>query len=336
MSLHDQFSRQFRDLRVSVTDRCNFRCPYCMPAEIYGKRYHFLPKAALLTFEEITRLSRIAATLGAQKIRLTGGEPLLRHQLENLIAQLRTLDGVDDIALTTNGFLLSPNAKSLRQAGLHRLTVSVDTLDEETFQEMSGGKADLATVLKGIEAAEKAGFGPLKINTVVQRGINDHEIVPMARYFRDRGHILRFIEYMDVGNLNEWKREEVVTAREIVARLDSALGLEPIADAAPGETARRYRYRNSENEVGVIASVSEPFCGACSRLRLSPEGTIYTCLFATTGVDLRGPLRDGASDDDLAALIRGTWHQRTDRYSQERANTTASKQQKVEMYHIGG
>lgn len=332
----DQFRRQFRDFRISVTDRCNFRCPYCMPAEIYGNQYHFLPKAELLNFEEITRLSRIAASLGAKKIRVTGGEPLLRHQLERLIAQLATVDGIEDIALTTNGFLLAKKAQSLREAGLHRLTISVDTLEEETFQRMSGGKADLAEVLKGIEAAETAGFAPLKINTVVQRGVNDHEIVPMARYFRDRGHILRFIEYMDVGNLNNWKRDEVINADQIVAMLTSELELEPIANSIPGETARRYRYQHSDVEVGIIASMSKPFCGTCSRLRLSPEGTIYTCLFATSGVDLRRPLRDGASDSDLAALITGTWTGRTDRYSEERTDTSRSNQQKVEMYHIGG
>ena len=331
----DRLGRPFRDLRVSVTDRCNFRCPYCMPAEIYGDRYQFLPRDDLLTFEEIERLAGIMARLGAVKVRVTGGEPLVRSDIEKLVAMLASVDGIEDLTMTTNGYLLPRKAEELKEAGLQRLSVSLDSLDEEVFKKMNGRGFGVDKVLEGISAAEEAGFSPLKINAVVQRGVNDHTIVDMARYFRDRGHVMRFIEYMDVGTRNGWRLDEVTPADEIVARIDAEMPLEPVESGYRGEVALRYRYRDGGGEVGVIASVTRPFCGDCTRLRLSPEGRLVTCLFATLGTDLRGPVRSGASDADLERLIRGVWSVREDRYSEERASMTEPRE-KVEMYHIGG
>ena len=337
--ISDQMGRPFRDLRVSVTDRCNFRCPYCMPAEIYGESYAFLPKAELLTFEEITRLASILITLGAVKVRLTGGEPLVRKDLDRLVGKLSNLPEIRDLALTTNGYLLPQQAQALRDAGLQRVSVSVDTLDEETFGRMSGRGFGPERVLEGISAAERAGFSSIKINAVVRRGFNDHTIVELARYFRERGHTVRFIEYMDVGNRNGWRMDDVVPADEIVSMIDEVMPVEPIESSYRGEVALRYRYRDGGGEIGIIASVSKPFCGDCTRLRLSPEGKLYTCLFASVGTDLRGALRSQATDEELAALIGGVWNARQDRYSEERSSMTEDlrkSREKVEMYHIGG
>ena len=334
----DKFRRPFRDLRISVTDRCNFRCTYCMPAEIYGERYQFLPKSQLLTFEEIERLTRVFTGLGASKVRLTGGEPLVRNEVEHLVERLARVDGVDDLTMTTNAYLLPQKAQALREAGLGRITVSLDTLDDEVFRHMNGRGFGVERVLEGIEAAERAGFHPIKVNSVVQRGVNDHTIVDLARYFRERGHILRFIEYMDVGTLNGWRMDDVVPADEIVALIDAEMPLVPVESNYPGEVALRYRYADGEGEIGVIASVTKPFCGDCTRLRLSPEGQMFTCLFGSAGTDLRGPLRDGATDEELASLAGGVWRVREDRYSEERASLTEAlrTRDKVEMYKIGG
>ena len=335
----DRLKRRFRDLRISVTDRCNFRCTYCMPAEIYGERYSFLPKADLLTFEEITRLTRIFVDLGAVKVRLTGGEPLVRTEVETLVARLSRVEGIEDLTMTTNAYLLPKKAQALKDAGLRRVTVSLDTLDDEIFRRMNGRGFGTQSVLAGIEAAESAGLLPIKINSVVQRGVNDHAIVDLARHFKERGHIVRFIEYMDVGNRNGWKLDYVVSADEIVARIDAEMPLEPIEASYSGEVALRYRYGDGGGEIGIIASVTRPFCGDCTRLRLSPEGSIYTCLFAGVGTGLRDPLRAGATDAELVELITGVWGRREDRYSEERASMTEElrdKREKVEMYHIGG
>ena len=336
IDLTDRFDRPLRDLRISVTDRCNFRCPYCMPAEIYGERYEFLPKADLLSFEEIARLTRIIVRLGAVKVRLTGGEPLVRNEIEKLVAMLAGMDGVDDLTMTTNAYLLPQKAQVLKDAGLQRVTVSLDTLDDEIFKGMNGRGFGTERVLEGIEAAERAGLVPIKVNSVVQRGVNDHTIVDLARYLKERGHIVRFIEYMDVGTRNGWKLDHVVPGDEIAARIDAEMPLEPIESNYRGEVALRYRYRDGGGEMGIIASVTKPFCGDCTRLRLSPEGQIYTCLFATVGTDLRGPMRSGATDQELEAIFRGTWGAREDRYSEERASMTERRRDKVEMYHIGG
>ena len=332
----DKFGRPFRDLRISITDRCNFRCPYCMPEEIYGDRYEFLPRADLLTFEEITRLARIMVGLGAVKVRVTGGEPLVRSQVERLIGQLAGVDGVRDLAMTTNGYLLAQKAQTLKDAGLRRLTVSLDSLDEEVFAQMNGRGFGPQRVLEGIEAAEKAGLAPIKINAVVQKGVNDHTIVDLARHFKGSGHTVRFIEYMDVGTLNGWRLDDVVPAEEMVSLIDAEMPLEPVESSYRGEVAERYRYRDGDGEIGIIASVTKPFCGDCTRLRLSPDGSIYTCLFTSVGMDLRGPLRAGASDAELARLVSGRWGVRDDRYSEERASMTERPREKVEMYHIGG
>ncbi|HVO43333.1 MAG TPA: GTP 3',8-cyclase MoaA [Aggregatilineales bacterium] len=333
--IRDQLNRPLRDLRISVTDRCNFRCPYCMPAEIFGESYKFLNKDLILSFEEITRLARIIIRLGAVKLRLTGGEPLVRQNIEELVRQLAQLEGAEDMALTTNGVRLPLLASKLKQAGLRRVTVSLDSMDNDVFRRMNGNKADVADVLAGIAAAEAAGFAPIKINAVVQRGANDHTIVDLARYCKDRGLILRFIEYMDVGNRNGWTMDQVVPAREIVERIDAVMPLEALPRSYSSETALRYRYRDGGGEIGLIASVTMPFCGDCSRTRLSPEGMLYTCLFATQGTDLKTPMRAGASDDDLEAIIRGSWEARTDRYSEIRTRLTDSFH-KIEMYYIGG
>jgi len=308
-----------------------------MPAEVFGERYRFLPKKELLTFEEITRLVRLFTGLGAVKVRLTGGEPLVRQEIEVLVAQLAALGEIEDLAMTTNGYLLPQKAQVLKDAGLQRVTISLDSLDDAVFRRMNGGRAGVRDVLEGIAAAEQAGFAPIKINAVVQRGVNDHTLVDLARYCKDRGYILRFVEYMDVGTLNGWRMDEVVPAAEIAARIDAVLPLEPAARRYDSEVALRYRYRDGGGELGLIASVTRPFCGACSRLRLSPEGQLYTCLFAVEGTDLRAPLRAGASDEEIARIAAGVWSRRTDRYSEIRSSMTSDEPlHKVEMFHIGG
>ena len=312
-----------------------------MPAEIYGASYRFLPRPELLRFEEIERLTRLFAALGVEKIRITGGEPLLRHDLEKLVGRLAAIPGVLDLTLTTNGVLLAAKARALADAGLQRVTVSLDSHDDAVFRRMSGRDAAPAQVLEGIEAAQRAGLTPIKINCVVQRGVNDHTLVELARRFHGSGHILRFIEFMDVGTLNHWELSQVVTAREIVERIDAVLPLVALEANYPGEVARRYAYRDGGGEIGVIASVSQPFCGGCTRARLTIEGRLVTCLFAATGVDLRTPLRDGASDEVLSELIARTWRARRDRYSEERAGLTdasghVAARPKIEMYQVGG
>ena len=310
-----------------------------MPAEIFGDRYQFLPREELLTFEEIERLTHIFVRLGAVKVRLTGGEPLVRKNIEELVERLAGIDGIDDLTMTTNAYLLPQMAQTLKGAGLKRVTISLDSMDDDVFRKMNGRNFGTEKVLEGIEAAESAGLTPIKINAVVQRGMNDHTIVDMARYFKERGHTMRFIEYMDVGTLNGWRMDDVVPATEIISRIDAELPLEPIDANYRGEVAMRYRYKDGGGEIGVIASVTKPFCGDCTRLRLSPEGSIVTCLFANVGTDLRGPLRSGASDNDIEEIITRRWAIRDDRYSEERASMTdelRGQRDKVEMYHIGG
>ena len=336
----DQYQRPLRDLRISVTDRCNFRCPYCMPAEIYGERYEFLPRVDILTFEEITRFTRLFTSLGVSKIRLTGGEPLIRADVPNLIGMLSAIPEVEDLTLTTNGYLLEKFADQLMDVGLRRITVSLDSLDEDVYKEMNGRNFGTENVLRGIAAAEKAGLNPIKINAVVEKGVNDHTLVDLARHFKGTGHILRFIEFMDVGNLNGWDMEKVVPARDIISAIDAELPLEPADPNYLGEVARRWRYVDGEGEIGVITSVTEPFCGDCTRARLSTDGKLVTCLFAEDGIDLRGPMRAGASDGELLDLISGTWRRRVDQYSVERTAMLKSGVErplkKIEMYQIGG
>ena len=336
--ISDSFGRPMRDLRISVTDRCNFRCPYCMPAEIFGESYQFLPKDEILAFEEIHRLAGIFSDLGVNKLRITGGEPLLRTELSLLIGLLSQIQGVEDLTLTTNGYLLEQQAAGLKDAGLNRITVSLDTLDDAIFREMNGRGFDTQRVLRGIQRASEVGLSPIKINAVVQRGVNDHTLVDLARHFKGSGHIVRFIEYMDVGNRNGWKLDQVVSAKEIVELIDAEMPLEPLESNYTGEVANRFRYKDGEGEIGVIASVTQPFCAACTRARISTDGRLFTCLFATQGADLRSPMRNGASDDELRALINGIWSRRTDRYSEERAELTEAQNSplKVEMYQIGG
>jgi GTP 3',8-cyclase len=331
----DRRGRALHDLRISVTDRCNFRCTYCMPKEVFGRDFQFLPHRQLLSFEEITRLARIFIAHGVEKIRITGGEPLVRRDVEQLIAMLAPLPGLRDLTLTTNGSLLARKAGALKDAGLRRVTVSLDSLDDRIFKAMNDVNFPVDRVLEGIAAAAAVGLTPIKINMVVKRGVNDGGIESMARYFHGTGHILRFIEYMDVGNSNGWRLEDVVPAAEIVRRIDAVLPLEPVAANYRGEVATRYRYRDGGGEIGIISSVTQPFCGACTRARLSAEGVLYTCLFAGTGHDFRAPLRDGASDEQIADQVRGVWTARADRYSELRTRAT-SPAPKVEMSHIGG
>ena len=331
----DRRARPLRDLRISVTDRCNFRCPYCMPAEIYGERYAFLPKREILSFEEIERLARVFVRLGVQKLRITGGEPLLRAQLPGLVARLAALPGAPDLALTTNGVLLAEQAQALAGAGLRRVTVSLDSLDPEVFGRMNGKNFPVSRVLEGIDAAARAGLAPIKLNCVVQRGVNDHTIVDLAARFRGTGAIVRFIEFMDVGTLNHWNQGDVLSAREIRDRIHDAFPLEPLAPSYRGEVASRYRYADGAGEIGIIASVTQPFCGDCTRARLSADGHLFTCLFATSGVDLKGPLRSGVGDGALEAAIAELWRARADRYSEARVEL-ASGRDKIEMFRIGG
>ena len=333
----DTLGRPMRDLRISVTDRCNFRCTYCMPAEVYGERYRFLPRADLLRFEEIARVTRLLTGFGVHKVRVTGGEPLIRPGLPGLIGLLAQIDGVDDLTLTTNGYLLAEHAQALADAGLRRVTVSLDSLDPDVFGAMNGRGYRPERVLEGIEAARAARIGPVKINAVIERGVNDHTAIDLARRFKGTGHIVRFIEFMDVGNRNHWEQTRVVPSAELIARIDAELPIEPIAPNYSGEVAERWRYRDGGGEIGFISSVSQPFCGGCTRIRLSPEGSVYTCLFGSSGADVRGPLRDGASDDELAALLHDVWTLRADRYSELRSQLLAhGSRRKVEMYHIGG
>ena len=335
--LTDSFSRPLRDLRISVTDRCNFRCPFCMPTDIFGDTYHFVPKGEVLTFEEIVRLAGIFVKLGVHKIRLTGGEPLLRNRLEVLVSQLAAVEGINDIALTTNGFLLAEKAKALKKAGLKRVTVSLHSLDDEVFARMNGRDFNTKKVLEGIDKAAAVGLTPIKINVVVQRGVNEHTIVELAKFFKATGYIVRFIEYMDVGNANAWKMAHVVPAEDIVKMIDAEMPLEPIERNYGSEVALRYRFRDGGGEIGIIASVTKPFCGDCVRARLSAEGKIYTCLFATAGYDLKTPLRNGASDGEIEEKLRNVWTLRSDRYSELRtAETTSTEAKKVEMFQIGG
>jgi len=330
----DTLGRPLRDLRISVTDRCNFRCTYCMPKEVFGHDYEFLRRDALLTFEEITRLARVFAAHGVEKIRLTGGEPLLRRDVDRLVGMLAEIPGLD-LTLTTNGSLLPQKAAALAAAGLRRVTVSLDSLDDDVFRAMNDVDFPVERVLEGIDAAATAGLRPVKVNMVVKRGVNDDSVVDMARRFHGSGHIVRFIEFMDVGHTNGWRLDDVVPAAEIVEMIARELPLEPVEANYPGEVARRWRYRDGGGEIGVIASVTQPFCGACTRARLSADGKLYTCLFAVRGHDLRALLRAGANDNDLAEAIAGTWSRRADRYSELRTAETAALP-KVEMSYIGG
>jgi cyclic pyranopterin phosphate synthase len=328
----DRLARPLRDLRISVTDRCNFRCTYCMPKEVFGREYRFLERRELLTFEEITRLASIFVSLGTRKIRITGGEPLVRRELERLVEQLAAL-GVD-LTLTTNGSLLPAKAQLLADAGLGRVTVSLDALDDATFMALNDADFPVEKVIDGIEAAVAAGL-PVKVNAVVKRGVNDDQIVPLASFFKERGQTLRFIEYMDVGHTNGWRLDDVVPAAEIVATLDREFGVEAIEPSYRGEVANRWRYRDGSAEVGVIASVTKPFCGDCTRARLSAEGKLFTCLFALRGTDLRALVRGGAADEAIQDALRGVWSVREDRYSELRSAATVDLP-KVEMSYIGG
>jgi cyclic pyranopterin phosphate synthase len=331
----DTLGRPLRDMRISVTDRCNFRCSYCMPKEVFGRAYKFLPRDELLSFEEITRLARLFVAHGAEKIRLTGGEPTVRRGLPKLIRMLAGIGGLRDLAMTTNGSRLAEMAGDLRAAGLSRVTVSLDSLDDATFRAMNDADFPVSVVLDGIEAARQAGLSPVKINAVVKRGVNEDGIIDIARRFRGPDYIVRFIEYMDVGATNGWRLDEVVPAAEIVERIDAVLPLEPAEPGYRGEVARRWRYRDGGGEIGVVSSVTQPFCGDCTRARLSADGKLYTCLFAFRGHDFRPLLRSGASDDDLAAFLRSLWSARGDRYSEERSTATGDKP-RVEMSYIGG
>ncbi|MBR0565746.1 GTP 3',8-cyclase MoaA [Azoarcus sp. L1K30] len=332
--LFDRRGRTVRDLRISVTDRCNFRCVYCMPREVFDKDYPFLPRTQLLSFEEIVRVARVFVARGVRKIRITGGEPLLRKDIERLIEMLARIDGVE-LTLTTNGVLLPRMAQTLRDAGLHRVTVSLDGIDDAVFRRMNDADYPVERVLEGIAAASAAGFEAIKVNMVVKRGSNDQEIVPMARHFRHSGHILRFIEFMDVGASNGWKMDEVVSSRDVVARIAEHFPLEAIDPNYAGEVAERWRYVDGGGEIGVISSVTHAFCASCTRIRLSTEGKLYTCLFAQRGHDLRSLLRGGADDHAIDDALAGIWTQRDDRYSELRTAATAAAP-KIEMSYIGG
>ena len=332
----DQFSRPLHDLRISVTDRCNFRCTYCMPKEVFGRDFEFLPSSALLTFEEITRLARIfIEEHGVEKLRITGGEPLVRRDVEKLVGMLAGLPGLKDLTLTTNGSLLARKARALADAGLRRVTVSLDSLDDAVFMAMNDVDFPVANVLEGIEAAREAGLSPVKVNMVVKRGVNDASVVEMARHFKGTGNILRFIEYMDVGMTNGWRMDDVVPSSEIVRMIDAEMPIEPAEPNYRGEVAQRYRYRDGWGEIGLISSVTQPFCGTCTRARLSSEGLLYTCLFGAAGHDLRAMLRSGQPDSEISAFVGKVWRRRKDRYSEIRTDAT-TRLPKVEMSHIGG
>lgn len=329
--LSDTLNRPVKDLRISVTDRCNFRCTYCMPFEQYDE---WIDRRELLTYEEIVRVAAIFLELGAEKIRLTGGEPLVRKDLDHLVAKLSRLDRLRDLSLTTNGALLTEQAQRLRAAGLNRINVSLDSLDPDRFKKITQ-RGSLAAVLEGLEAARRAGFQRIKINAVIERGVNDDEILPLVDFGRANGFAVRFIEFMDVGTLNRWDRAHVFSAREIRDRIHAAFPLEPLAASYRGEVAHRYRYADGAGEIGIIGSVTQPFCGDCTRARLSADGHLFTCLFATAGIDLKTPLRSGVGDEALAALLAGVWRARGDRYSEERAES-AARREKIEMFRIGG
>ncbi|MFZ0626379.1 MAG: GTP 3',8-cyclase MoaA [Acidimicrobiia bacterium] len=331
--LLDRLDRPVRDLRISVTDRCNFRCTYCMPKELFGKDHEFLPREQLLTFEEIKNLVGLFTERGVEKVRITGGEPLLRKDLEKLIGSLSAIDGVEDLTLTTNASLLVRKASALASAGLRRVTVSLDALDDPTFQRMNDVGFPVASVLEGIGAAAEAGLGPIKVNAVIKRGVNEHAVLDMARHFRGTGHIVRFIEYMDVGTTNGWRLDDVVPAEEMVSAIAAEYPLDPVPPNYPGEVANRFRYRDGKGEVGVIASVTKPFCGSCTRARLSAEGMLYTCLFAASGTDLRHEIRSG---NDVGPIIDRVWSAREDRYSEIRSSQTLTIGSRVEMSYIGG
>jgi len=331
----DTLGRPWRDLRVSVTDRCNLRCRYCMPAEIFGAGYAFLPRAEILTFEEIARVVRVAANLGVRKVRLTGGEPLLRRELPLLVRMMAGNPGLEDLALTTNGLLLAAQAEELRQAGLHRVTVSLDALDDGLFRRMTGAPQPVHAVLEAMRVARRTGLG-VKVNCVVQRGVNEDEVLPLAESCRREGWVLRFIEFMDVGNHNRWDRAAVVPSAVLRDRLHAAFGLVPAAPAWHGEVARRYRYADGQGEVGFVSSITEPFCRDCNRARLTADGQLVTCLFAACGADVRAVLRSGADDGKLAAFMRGLWEGRADRYSELRAALPSGRRSKVEMSYVGG
>jgi cyclic pyranopterin phosphate synthase len=330
----DRQGRRLRDLRISVTDRCNFRCRYCMPKEVFGPDFAYLPRSGILSFEEIARVARAAHRLGVRKFRLTGGEPLLRRELTTLVAMLAELPDAE-VALTTNGALLAGRAAELAAAGLARVTVSLDSLDDAVFAAMNDVDFPVARVLEGIDAAAAAGLAPVKINVVVHRRVNDHTVVDLARHFRGTGHVVRFIEFMDVGASNGWRLDDVVPGAEVVRRIGAELPLAPLPPNYPGEVATRFRYADGSGEIGIITSVTRPFCGGCSRARLAADGTLYTCLFAVAGTDLRGPLRAGAGEDDLVRLLGGVWARRDDRYSEIRSAATAGLP-RVEMSYIGG
>ena len=340
-AVKDRLSRPLRDLRISVIDRCNYRCPYCMPAELFGDNHQFLPRAHWLTAGEIKRVASVFVQLGVKKLRLTGGEPLLRRDIVEIVAGLAELNGVEDLAITTNGSRLAEHAAALKQAGLKRITVSLDSLDEAVFKEMNGGRGELAVVLNGIETALAAGF-PIKLNTVVERGKNDHTVLDLVERFRGTGVIVRFIEYMDVGTVNGWQPKQVVPSKELLERLRERWPLSPMSSNYRGEVAKRYTFDDGQGEIGFISSVSEPFCGDCHRARLSADGTVYTCLFAATGTELRTPLRSGASDADLVGLLQNVWRNRQDRYSEIRGRLLEHKPEgveepeRVEMYRMGG
>ena len=336
-SPRDRLGRPLRDLRISVMDRCNFRCPYCMPRERFHEHYGFMKTAERLSFEEILRLARLFVPLGVRKLRITGGEPLLRVNLADLIADLNAIEGVEDIALTTNGVLLSRYASELKAAGLARVTVNLDSLEQDVFARMNGGFGKVSEVLDGIEHAQAAGLGPVKINTVIQRGVNEESVLPLVEHFRGTGITVRFIEYMDVGNRNDWKSDLVVPSSQLVERIHARWPVQRVRPDYVGEVARRYAFEDGQGEVGFISSVTQPFCGGCSRARLSSDGIFYTCLFAQSGVDLRGPLRSGADDEQLLRVVRGTWLNREDRYSEQRVELRARNTgPKVEMNYIGG
>jgi len=336
MTLNDALGRPLRDLRISVTDRCNFRCCYCMPRDVFGTDFPFMDHSELLSFEEITRVAQVFAALGVRKVRLTGGEPLVRHGIERLVERLAAIEGLDDVALTTNGSLLAAKAQVLREAGLTRVTVSLDALDEKMFRAISDVKLPLARVLQGIAAAAAVGLRPVTLNTVVKRGMNDGQnILDLAAFGREHGHIVRFIEYMDVGSTNGWRLDDVVPADEIVERINAVWPIEPVDPQYRGEVANRYRYLDGSGELGVISSITKPFCRTCTRARLSAKGELYTCLFSGAGHDLRALLRGGATHDELDAKIRGIWQRRGDRYSAERTSATRGLA-KVEMSYIGG
>ena len=339
--LRDLFGRLLQDVRISVTDRCNFRCPYCMPAEIFGERYQFLPQSEILSFEEITRLARTFVGLGVTKIRITGGEPLLRSNLPDLIQMMSNIDGLEDLSLTTNGYLLPQMARSLKEAGLNRVTISLDSLDDDVFGEMNGRGFGVDKILEAIDVAEKEELTPIKINTVVKRGVNDHTLMDLIEHFKGSNQILRLIEYMDVGTLNGWQMDEVVPSKSIVESINEKYPISPKQKTKNSETADRYQYNDGSGELGFISSVSEPFCASCTRARVSTDGKLFTCLFASDGMDLMSLVRDSSiTDKDIEKAITSVWENRSDQYSEERTAQTnqqsPSNKSKVEMYQIGG